>query len=67
MKEVEFDLLVAAFVKMARGETLSIADGQRVLSAFINTPPQIDTQNQAQAQQVMAQAREGIQKVYFGK
>lgn len=67
MQEVEFELLVAAFIKMARGEFLSLADAQRVLAAFVNTPPKIDTQNQGQAQQVMAQAREGIQRVYFGK
>lgn len=62
----DLELTVAAFVKMAKGEAVSVADAGRLFDVFINRPPQIDSQNQAQVQQLMAQAREGLQKVYFG-
>lgn len=61
----DLELAVAAFVKMYRGEPLSINDAQRVFSVFIEKPPQVDSQNQAQLQQLFTQAREGIQRTYF--
>lgn len=61
----DFDLTVAAFVKMAKGEPLSITDAQRVFTVFINNPPQIDSQNQQQVQQVMSQLKEGLQRTYL--
>ena len=61
----DLELAVAAFVKMYRGEALSISDAQRVFTVFIDRPPQVDSNNQAQLQQLFTQAREGIQRTYF--
>ena len=59
------ELQVAAFTKMAQGESVSLADAQRVWEVVLNNGRNVDTSNQEALGQFASQLKSSLQRIYF--
>lgn len=65
MNNLNQELQIAAFAKMAQGEPVSLSDAQRVWEVVLNHGRNVDTSNQDGMAQFLSQLKSTLHKIYF--